>query len=171
MRRRKTRRKSRRRSRRRSTKSRARSGISRQWGKIATTLGGLAFFQQLTEKDMGALQNSPLDQKVKGFLNSVTGRLFGITPIDGPNKGIPQTINLGGIFNKWSGLGLGAWLYGQVPVSLPHKGKAKTLGKSLLTGGVLGGLFDAPDNQSMTWTGNQNHVLTVNTSQLKSTVS
>ena len=46
-------------------------------------------------------------------------------------------------------IGLGALLYGVVPVKmLPHKSKAKTLGKSLLTAGIIGGLFDAPSNPS-----------------------
>jgi len=39
-----------------------------------------------------------------------------------------------------------------VPIKmLPHKGKAKTLGKSLLTGGILGGLFSTgnPHNTNL----------------------
>jgi len=56
------------------------------------------------------------------------------------------------MFNKWSGIGLGTLIYGMLPVKmLPHKGKAKTLGKSLLTGGVLGGLFSTgnPHNTNL----------------------
>ena len=39
-----------------------------------------------------------------------------------------------------------------IPIKmLPHKGKAKTLGKSLLTGGILGGLFSVgnPHNTNL----------------------
>jgi len=37
---------------------------------------------------------------------------------------------------------LAAFVYGMLPIrQLPHKAKAKTLGKALLSGGVLGGLF------------------------------
>jgi len=56
------------------------------------------------------------------------------------------------MFNKWSGIGLGTLIYSMVPIKmLPHKGKAKTLGKSLLTGGILGGLFSTgnPHNTNL----------------------
>ena len=53
------------------------------------------------------------------------------------------------MFNKWSGIGAASLLYSVIPVKmLPHRSKAKTLGKSLLTGGIIGGLFDAPSNPS-----------------------
>jgi len=49
---------------------------------------------------------------------------------------------LDNIFNKWSGIGGASWIYGMLPIKqLPHKGKAKTLGKNLLTAGILSGLF------------------------------
>jgi len=47
---------------------------------------------------------------------------------------------------------LGTLIYSMVPIKmLPHKGKAKTLGKSLLTGGILGGLFSTgnPHNTNL----------------------
>ncbi len=91
----------------------------------------------------------PIGDKAKVFLNSVTGRLFGIGVV--PGMGHPnQTFNFAGIFNKWTGLGAGLWAIGHVPLGIPHKGKAKTLGKALLTGGILGGFFDAPANEGTT---------------------
>ena len=91
----------------------------------------------------------PIADKAKVFINSVTGRLFGIGVAPGIGHP-PQTFNFAGIFNKWTGLGAGLWAIGHIPLNIPHKGKAKTLGKALLTGGILGGFFDAPDNQTST---------------------
>ena len=89
----------------------------------------------------------PIADKAKVFINSVTGRLFGIGVAPGVGHP-PQTFNFAGIFNKWTGLGAGLWAIGHIPLNIPHKGKAKTLGKALLTGGILGGFFDAPANQT-----------------------
>ena len=122
--------------------------FSRSWGKISTTLGGLAFFQQITEKDLIGTENMPIADKAKVFINSVTGRLFGIGVAPGIGHS-PQTFNFAGIFNKWTGLGAGLWAIGHIPLNIPHKGKAKTLGKALLTGGILGGFFDAPDDKGI----------------------
>ena len=131
-------------SRRAYTKIRNR--VKSSWSKISAGAGALAFLQQVTAKDMEGTAGLPIDQKAKTFMNALSGRITGYNPFGG---NVPQTINVGGIFNRWSGIGLGAILYGMVPVrALPHKGKAKTLGKSLLTGGILGGLFDAPNLSS-----------------------
>ena len=154
-RRRKTRRRIRRRTpvkRRRSrrVKKRVTNRLKSSWSKISTGAGALAFLQQVTSKDMQHSAGQPIGTRAQNFINSLSGRITGYNPFPQSSGGnIPQTINLEGIFNKWSGIGLGAWLYGQVPVrQLPHKGKAKTLGKSLLTGGILGGLFDNPRSPS-----------------------
>jgi len=83
---------------------------------------------------------------------------------------VPQTISIDGIFNKWSGIGLGAWIYGMLPVKqLPQKAKAKTLGKALLSGGVLGGLFSTgnPHNTNLLTTSRP--ALTVSSSQVSYT--
>ena len=90
-------------------------------------------------------QNLPVGDKAKVLVNSLTGRIFGFGVVPGLNAP-PQTFNFGGIFNKWTGLGAGLWLLAKQPIGLPHKGKAGTLGKNLLTSGVLGGFF-SPGNQ------------------------
>ena len=104
--------------------------------------------------------------KAKLFINSVTGRLFGIGIAPDAPK-FPQTFNFAGIFNKWSGLGAGLWAYGKISPIGPHRGKAGTLGKALLTGGILGGFFDAPDSGGSQKTfANYTHTTNVRTSHV-----
>ena len=124
-------------------KVKGKSRIKSQWKKISTGAGALAFLSQVTGSDMSASAGQPIGARAQNFGNSLLGRITGYTPFkNAAGANTPQTIGIDGIFNKWSGIGLGSWLYGQLPVKqLPHKGKAKTLGKSLLSAGVLGGLF------------------------------
>jgi len=135
---------------RRRTSRRAYTKITRRvkssWSKISAGAGALAFLQTVTQTDMAGTTALPVGDKAKVFLNSLSGRITGYNPFGGS---VPQTVNIGGVFNKWSGIGLGAILYGMVPArSLPHKGKAKTLGKSLLSAGILGGIFSAPTHNN-----------------------
>jgi len=127
--------------RRRNAKKRIGRTVQSQWGKISKGAGVLAALSQITGTDMSASAGQPIGSRAQNFVNSLSGRITGYNPF--PQTGtVPQTISIDGMFNKWSGIGLGAWIYGMLPVKqLPQKGKAKTLGKSLLTGGVLGGLF------------------------------
>ena len=114
--------------RRRRLPSRKKVGksIGSQWGKISKGAGVLA------------------------FLSSLLGRISGYTPFkNAAGANTPQTIGIDGIFNKWSGIGLASTVYGMLPLKmLPHKGKAKTLGKSLLTAGILSGIFMPTNNHS-----------------------
>ena len=139
------------RRRRRSPKKRVSKSIQSNWKKISTGAGALAFLSQVTGSDMAASAGQPIATRAQNFVNSLVGRISGYNPF--PQTGtVPQTISIDGMFNKWSGIGLGAWLYGMLPVKqLPQKSKAKTLGKSLLTGGVLGGLFSTgnPHNTNL----------------------
>jgi len=115
-----------------------------------------AFASQLTQKDYSALEqtdykNAPLIDKVKIFSNIVTGRLTGFTAFKGDNlygsETTPFTINPAGLVNKFTGAGLAAILYSKVPIKmLPEKGRVGSLGKKVLVGGAVGGLFDAPDS-------------------------
>ena len=99
---------------------------------------------------MAASAGQPIGARAQNFGNSLLGRITGFTPFkNAAGANTPQTIGIDGIFNKFSGIGLGAWLYGMIPIrQLPQKGKAKTLGKSLLTAGVLSGLFMNTNNHS-----------------------
>ena len=146
--------------RRTSRRSRARGVFRKLKGGSAFTqmsniAGGLVFFSQLTQKDRDAGLygvNQPISIKAKIFINNVLGRTVGFQPFEAEKKtAFQQTLNLEGAINKFSGIGLGAMIYGALPLKmLPHKGKAKTLGKRLLTAGVLGGIFDAPGTTSTT---------------------
>jgi hypothetical protein len=133
-------------TRRRAIKKRASRSITSNWKKISTAAGVLAGVQQLTNKDMTHTAGMPIATKAQAFINSIVGRTTGYNPFPAASGGqIPQTINPNGMFNKWSGIGAASLLYSVIPVKmLPHRSKAKTLGKAMLTGGILGGLFDAP---------------------------
>jgi len=137
--------------RRRNVKKRVGKSIQSNWKKISTGAGALAFLSQVTGHDMASSAGQPIATRAQNFINSLSGRITGYNPF--PQTGtVPQTISIDGIFNKWSGIGLGAWIYGMLPVKqLPQKAKAKTLGKALLSGGVLGGLFSTgnPHNTNL----------------------
>jgi len=92
---------------------------------------------------MAASTGQPIGVRAQNFLNSLSGRVTGFTPFkNAPGANTPQTIGIENIFNKWSGIGAASFIYGLLPLKqLPHKGKAKTLGKSLLSAGILSGLF------------------------------
>ena len=139
------------RRRRRNVKKRVGKSIQSNWKKISTGAGALAFLSQVTGHDMASSAGQPIATRAQNFVNSLSGRITGYNPF--PQTGtVPQTISIDGIFNKWSGIGLGSWIYGMIPMKqLPHKAKAKTLGKALLSGGILGGLFSTgnPHNTNL----------------------
>ena len=157
------------RRRKRNVKKRVGKSIQSNWKKISTGAGALAFLSQVTGPDMAASAGQPIATRAQNFINSLSGRITGYNPF--PQTGtVPQTISIDGIFNKWSGIGLGAWLYGMIPVKqLPQKSKAKTLGKALLSGGVLGGLFSTgnPHNTNLLTTSRP--ALTVSSSEVSYT--
>ena len=131
------------RRRRRSAKKRVSKSIQSNWRKITTAAGVLGFISNVTGQDMGASAGQPIATKAQAVISSLVGRITGYNPFPNSTGGaVPQTISIDGIFNRISGIGLGSFIYGLLPIKqLPHKGKAKTLGKSLLTAGVLSGLF------------------------------
>ena len=139
-----------RRRRRLPSRKKVSKSIGSQWGKISKGAGILAFLSNVTGSDMTASAGQPIGARAQNFGNSLLGRITGYTPFkNAPGANTPQTIGIDGIFNKWSGIGLSSWIYGMLPIrQLPHKGKAKTLGKSLLSAGVLSGLFMPTNNRS-----------------------
>ena len=162
--------------RRRSTKKR--SSPKSAGNKIYSAIKGIvpfyAFASQITAKDYEALQNTDyknadIATKGKIFTNIVLGRLSGFTPFKGANlygsDSTPFTINPSGLVNKFTGLGLAGMIYKNLPIKqLPLKSKIGTLGKGLLVGGGIGGLFDAPDGSSSTQTHTSPQVLGKNMS-------
>tara|TARA_R110000765_G_scaffold61755_1_gene119590 strand:+ start:457 stop:975 length:519 start_codon:yes stop_codon:yes gene_type:complete len=124
--------------------------IGSQWGKITKGISVLAFLSNITGSDMAASAGQPIGARAQNFGNSLLGRITGFTPFkNAPGANTPQTVSLDGIFNKWSGGGLLSLVYGMLPIKqLPHRAKAKTLGKGLLTAGILSGIFMPTNNRS-----------------------
>ena len=139
-----------RRRRRLPSRKKVSKSIGSQWGKISKGAGGLAFLSQVTGQDMSASAGQPIGARAQNFINSLSGRITGYTPFkNAAGANTPQTVSIDGIFNKWSGGGLLSLIYGMLPIKqLPHRAKAKTLGKGLLTAGVLSGLFMPTNNHS-----------------------
>ena len=159
-------------SRRRRLPSRKKvsKSIGSQWGKISKGAGVLAFLSNVTGSDMSASAGQPIGARAQNFGNSLLGRISGYTPFkNAAGANTPQTIGIDGIFNKWSGIGLSSFVYGMLPIKqLPHKGKAKTLGKSLLTAGILSGIFMPTNNRSSNLIA-PSHGITVSSSEVSYT--
>jgi len=134
--------------RRRAIKKRASKSIASNWKKISTGIGALAFLSNITGSDMAASAGQPIAARAQNFGNSLLGRITGFTPFkNAPGANTPQTVSLDGVFNKYSGGGLASYIYGMLPIkALPHKGKAKILGKTLLTAGIISGVFMPTNN-------------------------
>lgn len=137
---------------RKRTKKRAGKGITSQWGKISSAIGVIAFLAQVTGKERagGLYTGQTMGNKLKLFTDNVLTNILGVAPFgnrigDGQSK-FP---NIDGIANKFTGFGLASFIYGHLPIrALPHRPKAKTLGKALVVAGILGGLFDSPENDT-----------------------
>jgi len=158
-----------RRRRRLPSRKKVSRSIGSQWGKISKGAGILAFLSNVTGSDMSASAGQPIGARAQNMINSLSGRITGYTPFkSAPGANIQQQISIDGIFNKWSGIGAASWIYGMLPIKqLPHKGKSKTLGKSLLSAGVLSGLF-MPTNSHTNLVSPSNTV-TVSTSEVSYT--
>ena len=139
-------------SRRAYTKKRAGKTIKSQWGKISAGAGALSALSLITSHDMSSSTGQPIGVRAKNFVNSLSGRVVGFSPFasDASAGGqINQTISVEGIFNKYTGIGLGLLGYAMIPARiLPHKAKARQLGKSIFGGGLLGGLFSTGNPHS-----------------------
>ena len=159
-----------RRRRRLPSRKKVSKSIGSQWGKISKGAGVLAFLSNVTGSDMAASTGQPIGARAQNFGNSLLGRITGFTPFkNAPGANTPQTIGIDGIFNKWSGIGAASFIYGLLPIKqLPQKGKAKTLGKSLLTAGVLSGLFMSTNNRSSNLIA-PSHGITVSSSEVSYT--
>ena len=122
--------------------------IKSQWSKISSGAGILAGLSNITSSDMAASSGQPIAMRAKNFSNSLLGRIAGYTPFkDAAGANTPQTISIEGMFNRYTGIGLGMLAYSMIPAKLlPHKSKAKTLGKSLFGAGLISGIFSPSGN-------------------------
>jgi len=135
------------RRRRNATKKVSRS-IKSQWTKISSGAGILAGLANITGGDMAASSGMPIAMRAKNFSNSLLGRVTGFVPFkDAPGANVTQQVSIDGMFNKYTGIGLGMLAYSMIPAKLlPHKSKAKTLGKSLFGAGLISGVFSGSSN-------------------------
>ena len=126
--------------------------FTKQWRKISSAAGSVAALAQITGPDMAASTGQPIAIRAKNFINSLVGRTTGYSPFAnqaGAGGQIPQTISIDGVFNKYTGIGAGMTVYSYVAKMtkfLPHGPKARQLGKALIGGGIVGGLFSATSN-------------------------
>jgi len=134
--------------RRRNTTKKISRGIKSQWSKISSGAGVLAGLANITGADMAQSSGQPIAMRAKNFSNSLLGRVTGFIPFkDAPGANATQQVSIDGMFNKYTGIGLGMLAYSMIPAKLlPHKGKAKTLGKSLFGAGLISGIFSPSGN-------------------------
>ena len=135
-------------SRRAYIKKRASRGIKSQWSKISAGAGALSALSLITSHDMASSAGQPIGTRAQNFANSLSGRITGFNPFPATGQ-VNQTISLEGIFNKYTGIGLGLLGYAMIPARiLPHKAKARSLGKAIFGGGLVGGLFSTGNPHS-----------------------
>ena len=135
-------------SRRAYIKKRASRGIKSQWSKISAGAGALSALSLITSHDMASSAGQPIGTRAQNFANSLSGRITGFNPFPATGQ-VNQTISLDGIFNKYTGIGLGLLGYAMIPARiLPHKAKARTLGKGIFSGGLIGGLFSSSNSHN-----------------------
>ena len=134
--------------RRRNATKKVSRGIKSQWTKISSGAGILAGLANITGADMAQSSGQPIGNRAKNFANSLVGRVTGFIPFkDAPGANTTQQVSIDGMFNKYTGIGLGMLAYSMIPAKLlPHKGKAKTLGKSLFGAGLISGIFAPSGN-------------------------
>jgi len=134
--------------RRRNATKKVSRGIKSQWSKISSGAGVLAGLANITGADMAQSSGQPIAMRAKNFSNSLLGRVTGFIPFkDAPGANATQQVSIDGMFNKYTGIGLGMLAYSMIPAKLlPHKGKAKTLGKSLFGAGLISGIFAPSGN-------------------------
>jgi len=134
--------------RRRNATKKVSRGIKSQWTKISSGAGILAGLANITGGDMSQSSGMPIAMRAKNFSNSLVGRVTGFVPFkDAPGANVTQQVSIDGMFNKYTGIGLGMLAYSMIPAKLlPHKGKAKTLGKSLFGAGLISGIFAPSGN-------------------------
>jgi len=97
---------------------------------------------------MAASTGQPIAARAQNCAISISGRIIGFTPFrNAAGANTPQTISLEGMYNKYTGIGLGLLGYAMIPARiLPHKSKARTLGKSLFGAGLISGIFSPSGN-------------------------
>ena len=112
------------------------------WGKITTAAVTVAGLDNIAGHDMADSSGKPMADRAKNFINAAIGRTTGLNPIPNTPYNYSQQISVEGMFNKYTGMGFFAWLYGNLPVkALPYKSQAKSFGKKMGVIGAITGIF------------------------------
>jgi len=156
------------RRRRRINKKRVGKSIKSNWRKISTGAGVLAALSNITGADMAQSAGQPIASRAQNFSNSILGRVTGFIPFkNAAGANVTQQISLEGMFNKFTGIGLGLLGYSLIPAKiLPHKSKAKVLGKSLFGAGLISGIFMPSGNPHNTNLLSSSRVVSVPSSEV-----
>ena len=143
---------------RRRARRTAKSGFSlgKKIFPIAKNLASpVAFIEQISAKHRqtlgSAYSSAPIGQKLKILTNIVTGSTTGLNIFKDEFQAPLSQLKISNIFNKWTTAGAAMIGYGIIARSankalgsniMPAISPVKSIGKQLVIGGALGGLFD-----------------------------
>ena len=114
----------------------------------------VAFIEQISAKHRQTLGTAytaaPLGQKMKILSNIITGSTTGLNLFKDEYQAPLSQLKISNIFNKWTSAGVAMMGYSVIAktankslgISLPAISPVKQVGKQLIVGGALGGLFD-----------------------------
>ena len=149
---------------RRRARRTAKSGFSlgKKIFPIAKNLASpVAFIEQISAKHRqtlgSAYSSAPIGQKLKILTNIVTGSTTGLNIFKDEFQAPLSQLKISNIFNKWTTAGAAMIGYGIIAKSankalgsniMPAISPVKSIGKQLVIGGALGGLFDDKPNSN-----------------------
>ena len=159
---------------RRRARRTAKSGFSlgKKIFPIAKNLASpVAFIEQISAKHRqtlgSAYSSAPIGQKLKILTNIVTGSTTGLNIFKDEFQAPLSQLKISNIFNKWTTAGAAMIGYGIIAKSankalgsniMPAISPVKSIGKQLVIGGALGGLFDDKPTSGTASTGTANIV-------------
>ncbi len=121
----------------------------------------IAFVEQISAKHRQTLgtayTEAPIGQKLKILTNIVTGSTTGLNIFKDEFQAPLSQLKISNIFNKWTTAGAAMVGYGIIAKSankalgsniMPAISPVKSIGKQLVIGGALGGLFDDKPNSN-----------------------
>ena len=129
----------------------------------------VAFIEQISAKHRQTLgtaySSAPIGQKLKILTNIVTGSTTGLNIFKDEFQAPLSQLKISNIFNKWTTAGAAMIGYGIIAKSankalgsniMPAISPVKSIGKQLVIGGALGGLFDDKPSSGTVATGTAN---------------
>ena len=129
----------------------------------------VAFIEQISAKHRQTLgtaySQAPMGQKLKILSNIITGSTTGVNFFKDEFQAPLSQLKISNIFNKWTSAGAAMIGYGIIARSankalgsniMPAISPVKSIGKQLVIGGALGGLFDDKPTTGTASTGTAN---------------